>query len=176
MMLLVISVSCTGIHYVWRCGVVPNFLVLKLFPNYGRGEGGGPRSATKYGAAQFKEWWSAWQLMVISMLAAFTLLSFLGFGRAWNYRIATFFSISDVFILIYFCFKMLGRLLVIFCRKRLVSTTDRMLRLNWWSWQSFGLAPQPIRSWPRSRDVIVSWAITSSDHLDWNRNRCSATS
>ena len=56
MMLLVISVSCTGngIHYVWRCGVVPNFLVLKVFRNYGRGEGG-PKSATKYGAAQFKE-------------------------------------------------------------------------------------------------------------------------
>ena len=44
----------SGIHYVWRCGVVPNFLVLKVFRNYGRGEGG-PKSATKYGAAQFKE-------------------------------------------------------------------------------------------------------------------------
>ena len=50
-------VSCImyhGIHYVWRCGVVPNLLVLKVFRNYGRGEGG-PKSATKYGAAQFKE-------------------------------------------------------------------------------------------------------------------------
>ena len=52
--MLVILVSCIGIHCVWRFGVVPNFLVLKVFRNYGRGEGG-PKSATKYGAAQFKE-------------------------------------------------------------------------------------------------------------------------
>ena len=49
-----LTIGLTGIHYVWRCGVVPNFLVLKVFRNYGRGEGG-PKSATKYGAAQFKE-------------------------------------------------------------------------------------------------------------------------
>ena len=49
--MLVISVSCIGIYCVWRFGVVPNFLALKVSRNYGRG----PRSATKYGAAQFKE-------------------------------------------------------------------------------------------------------------------------